>query len=386
MLPSGLLGIALLLVACAPAAPSPTAAPPKPAAQPTTTAPAPPKPAAKATEVPAAKPDAKAATAPAGRVNVPKEVIDGANREGQLRLYWTSTATDQWRQKFQDAFNQFFGTRVTFTDVRGNDWARDTAKLIAEVTAGQKPAHDVMLMTETHHGLLFDAGLLGQHRWTEWFGVPEKSVMFKGGSFTFAHQVALPSYNTRLVDGADIPATWDDLLKPRFKDRIGVHTATHHWARLSQVWGEEKTTRYVQQLAAQNPKLGTPADLLQRLELGEIHVLATQIDNQLKLAQRKGSPVAYAEKVSPVLLQSLMAGPIKGAQNANAGLLFSGFLATPQGQALWLEFQDQASAFVEGSVTQKFVQGKEVVVLHEDFIAKELEPRTQKYGRMLGYR
>lgn len=377
---------ALLVLAVAGCAPS---------AQPTATAkPAAPTvaPAAKPTEkavAPTAAPAAKAAEKPtpaAASPRVPQEIIDAANREGQLRIYWTATGTDQWRQRFQDAFNQYYGVKVTFTDTRGNDWARDTAKVITETAAGQKPAWDVMLTTEAHHSDLFRAGLLGQYNWTEMFGVPEKAVMFKGGAYAFAHQVALPAYNPEIVKGDDVPKKWEDVIDPKWKDKVGVSVATHHWARLSQLWGDEKTTQFIQRLAALNPKLGTPADLNQRLELGEIHIIASQIDNFLRVARQRKAPAVFAEEVQPVLIQSIMVGPLKGSPNTNAALLFAGFLNSKVGQQLWDEFQEQSSIFVEGTPRWKFVQGKQFTVLDEQFMASELEARTAKYGRMLGYR
>lgn len=386
----GFLRIALLaaggslLAACQQAAaPSPTTAPAKPAAAPTTAPAAAPKAAASPSAAIAAKPSPAAA----GQVSdALKPIIEAANREGQLQLYWTSTATDQWRQRFQDAVNQKYGTKLTITDTRGNDWERDTAKLVGEVMAGQKPAWDMMITTEAHHNGLRRAELLGQHKWVELFGVPQQAVMFGGGSYAFAHQVALPAYNRDLVKGDDIPKKWDDLLNPRWKDKIGVTAATHHFARLSQSWGDDKTTQFVQQLAALNPRLGPPADLNQRVQLGELHVLSTQVDNFIRVARRTGAPVVWAEQVQPILLQSIMAGPVKGGPNPNAAILFCGFLGTPEGRELWQEFQEQGSIFIQGTPYQTFVQGKEYIILREDFMEKELDERTAKYGRLIGYR
>ncbi|OGP23252.1 MAG: hypothetical protein A2038_01180 [Deltaproteobacteria bacterium GWA2_57_13] len=316
----------------------------------------------------------------------PKEVIDAANKEGELRLYWTSTATDTWRQRFQDAFNEQFGTNITIKDTRGADWARDTTKVVAESLAGQKPVWDLMLTTEAHHNDLYQAGLLVHHDWAKLFGVPPQAVMFNAGAYAFAHQVALPEYNTDLVKGPDIPRKWEDILKPKFNEKIGVSTATHHWARLSQFWGDEKTTQFVTRLTAMKPRLGTLADLNQRLHIGEILLVATQIDNFMRVSKIRKAPASWAEDCDPVLLQSITVGPIKGGPNPNAALLFAGFLATKKGQDLFQEFQWQSSIFVKGSPYWKFVQGKDVVILKEDFMAKELQRRTDKYGAILGYR
>ena len=316
----------------------------------------------------------------------PKEVIDAANKEGEIRLYWTAAATDTWRQRLQDAFNEQFGTNITIRDTRGADWARDIAKVVAESLAGQKPVWDLMLTTEAHHNDLFQAGLLSRYDWVKLFGVPAQAVMFNGGAYGFVHQVALPSYNTDLVKGADIPKKWDDILNPKFREKIGVSTATHHWARLSQLWGDEKTTQFVQRLAAMKPRLGTLADLNQRLHIGELLIVATQVVDYMKVSYIRKAPAKWVEEADPVLLQSITVGPIKGGPNPNAALLFAGFLASKKAQDLFQEFLWMSSIFVKGSPNWKFIQGKEVVLLKEDFMAKELQPRTEKYGAILGYR
>jgi hypothetical protein len=110
------------------------------------------------------------------------------------------------------------------------------------------------------------------------------------------------------------------------------------------------------------------------------------IDNLQNVNIKKNAPIAWADQVSPILAQALMAGPIKGAAHPNAALLFAGFLASDKGQALWLEFQEQGSIYTEGSPSWKLVQGKNPIVLEESFMAKDLAPRTTKYGNILGYR
>lgn len=328
-------------------------------------------------------PAAPAPTATAG--GGLKDTVAAASREGKLQIYWTSTGTNEWAQRFQAAINERYGTNLAVSHTLGSDWARDTSKVVSEAALGAKPQWDVMCTTEAHHNDLAQAGLLGKHDW-KGFGVPSEAIFFNGGAYAFAHQIALPAYNSKIVKTEDVPKAWDDLLDPKWKNKLGVAVTTHHWARLSQVWGDEKTTRFVERLAAQNPRLGVPADLNQQLILGEIHVLATQVDNFVRVAREKGAPVAFAADAQPVLLQSLMVGPLAGGPNPNAALLFAGFLASPKGQELWQAFQQQSSIFAVDSSNWKFVQGKQVVLLRDEFMATELAPRTLKYGKILGYR
>jgi iron(III) transport system substrate-binding protein len=301
-------------------------------------------------------------------------------------LAWTGTATDQWRQRFQDAFNSQYGVKVAITHTPNNAQGREVSKVITEVSTGQKPSYDLMLFSDAAYNDLAKAGMLGVHDFSKLFGVPARSVQFNGGAFAFAHQLVLPAYNTNLVKGKDIPKRWEDLLDPKWKGKIGVPSATHLWARLSQAWGDEKTTDFVTRLAKQGIRLGSFADLNQSLQLGEIQIMTAQIDNLMKVNRAKKAPIAWAMDVKPILALGIMAGPLKDAENPNAALLFSGFLASPRGQALWQEFQNQSSIFVPGSSSAKMVQGKDPLTLTDVFMVRDLAPRTSKYGKILGYR
>jgi ABC-type Fe3+ transport system substrate-binding protein len=330
----------------------------------------------------AAEPAKKAAARPAA----PPELIAAANKEGKLKLVWTGTGNDAWRDKFQEAFNSQYGTRIAITHTPSNNQGRDVSRVVTEVSTGQKPSYDLMLASDAAYNDLARSGLLGSHSWSKLFGVPDRSVMFNGGAFAFAHQLVMPAYNTDLVKGKDVPKSYEDLLDPKWKGKIGVSSATHTWARLSQAWGDEKTTQYVTKLAAQGIRLGSFADLNQALQLGEIAIITGIIDNLMAVNETKKAHVAWASDMKPVLALGILAGPLKDAENPNAALLFSGFLASERGQALWYEFQKQTSIFVPGSASAKWVQGKDPLTLQDVFILRDLNPRTAKYGRILGYR
>jgi iron(III) transport system substrate-binding protein len=328
----------------------------------------------------------KAAARSGARAAVPSEIIAGANREGKLKLVWTGTGTDDWRQKFQDAFNTQYGVKVAITHTPSNNQGRDVSRVMTEISAGQKPSYDLMLASDAAYNDLARAGLLGSNDFSKLFGVPERAVQFNGGAFAFAHQLVMPAYNTELVKGKDIPKSWEDLLDPKWKGKIGVPSATHTWARLSQSWGDEKTTQYVTRLAQQGIRLGSFADLNQSLQLGEIQIVTGIIDNLMNVNQAKKAPVAWATDMKPILALGILAGPLKDAENPNAALLFSGFLASERGQALWQQFQNQSSIFVAGSPSARTVQGKDPLTLNDVFMVRDLSARTSKYGRLLGYR
>src|SRR5713226_9607167 len=314
-----------------------------------------------------------------------KALTDAANREGKVKLYINSSvSTDTWLCSLEQAFNDSYGTKISIIGTPGGNFTSDTAKVVTEASAGQPPSWDVMMTTDAHYATLSKAGLLGKVDWVKLFGAPEKSVIFAGGGYTFSQQLVTPAYNSKLVQESELKS-WDDLLDPKWAGKIGVNTATHHWGRLSLSWGDQKTTAFIEKLAAQKPKLRATPETAQRLELGEIAIAATNTSTFVNDSQKKGAPVVAAP-AEPVLLVYNMAGPLKGAASSNAATLLAGFMATKKAQDLYEEASGESSVFVTGSKYNKLVEGKQFVVMTDDFLAGELDSRTAKYGKLLGFR
>ena len=314
-----------------------------------------------------------------------KQIEDAANKEGKVKVYLNSNATDQWQRSLEKAFNAQFGTKIRIVGTQGGNFTADTAKVVTEAAAGQPPSWDLMLITDAQYATFAKAGLLGKTDWAGLFGVPDKAVMFGGGGVDFSQQIVMPAYNTKLVQPADVPKSWDDLLDPKWAGKIGVSTATHHWGRLSLAWGDAKTTAFIQKLAAQKPVLGATPATAQKLELGEIAIAATDPDDWVHQSQKKGAPVSFAN-VEPILLVANVAGPLKGAEDPNAASLLAGFMGTKKAQDMYEQLTGESSVYTPGSNYNKLVQGKQFVAMTDDFLANGLGSRTKKYGKLLGFR
>ncbi|HWP28875.1 MAG TPA: hypothetical protein VNM50_04985, partial [Chloroflexota bacterium] len=160
----------------------------------------------------------------------------------------------------------------------------------------------------------------------------------------------------------------------------------HHWSRLAQLWGDERTTRFMEGLAAQQPVLGRLPEIYTRVTLGEIAIYSAVSDSYWLEARATGAPFAVVETAKPIIAQQYNVGLIKGVRRPNQAKLMAAFLMTPEGQALWEEIQGQTSMYIEGTTAYRYVQGKEIVALDPKFGAEQLDQLTEKYGRMVGFR
>src|SRR5919202_5657744 len=122
-------------------------------------------------------------------------------------------------------------------------------------------------------------------------------LAYDGVAINYVSSFVSPAYNPNVVPADQAPKDWPDLLDPKWRGKIGVSTATHHWARLAQAWGDERTTRFMEGLAAQQPTLGRLPELYTRLTLGEILVYATISDSYANEARRSGAPFQFVDTV-----------------------------------------------------------------------------------------
>jgi iron(III) transport system substrate-binding protein len=215
-------------------------------------------------------------------------------------------------------------------------------------------------------------------------GLDPNVVHYDGGTVSFANQTVLPAYNKQNLPAKDVPKKWEDLLDPKWKGKLGVSSATHHFARLAMgPWGEEKTTNFVKAIAAQKPILGRLAEVYNRLLLGEISIAVTLTDSNITEAREAGAPVVFAE-VQPIVSPAYHAGVLKGAPHPKTAHLLAIFLASPEAQKIWEKHNGHASAFIPGSSTYKFFQGKQALFMNQDQ-AQKVDKLGRLYGKILGF-
>lgn len=147
-------------------------------------------------------------------------------------------------------------------------------------------------------------------------------------------------YNTRMVGAADAPKTWEDLLDPKWKNKLVWADSTETGAPLviailRKVWGEKKAMDYFQKLAKQNVRTGTGSirSVLDQVIAGEYPVMISAALHHVAISANQGAPVA-ATSPSPVLGRNGYVMMMKGAPHPHAAMLFIDFLLSKDGQTI----------------------------------------------------
>jgi len=311
------------------------------------------------------------------------DLVAAAKKEGTFEFYAPSTLTPEGAQALNAGFNKKYGLNIKLQYNPSGNMTRDVGKLVGFAASGTPPEWDLMVVTDSQHSTLWLKKLHQPFDYKS-LGVDPKAIMFEGATVSFANQFVLPAYNKKLVAAKDVPKSWDDLLDPKWKGKMGVSTATHHFARLATFWGEEKTTQFVKALTKQELVLGRLGEIYSRLLLGEIAIAASASDSELKAESHKTAPVVFAEAVSPLIAPGYHAGVLKNAAHPKTAHLFAAYLTTPEAQKLWEKYAGQSSALIPGTPANKYVQGKKVVYLNQDQ-AETVDRLSREYGKIFGF-
>lgn len=309
-----------------------------------------------------------------------------AKKEGTVEFYGPLQVGVEGAQKLGAAFNKKYGLNITVKYTASEHMTKDVGKLVSESAAGRPPEWDSIVLTDTHHAILW---LRKLHQPFEYrsLGTDTKLIHYDNGTVSFANQFALPAYNKKLLSSREVPKRWEDLLGLKWKGgKLGMSTATPaHLASLAAgSWNEEKTTKYVKAVAQQGVILGRLGELYNRLLIGEIQVAVTLTNTFIYTAEKQGAPIVFAEGVEPVISPAYHVGVPKGARHPTVGHLFSAFLTTGEAQEIWEKYVGHTSAFIPGTPAYKFAQGKQVVYLTQDK-AQLVDRLTIDYGKIVGF-
>ena len=310
-------------------------------------------------------------------------LVAAAKKEGTIEFYGPTTLTPKGAQELSVAFNKRYGFNIVLQYNPSGNMVRDVSKIVSQALTGVRPQWDAMVVTDAHHATLYLRKLHETYDYTK-LGVDRKFAEYKNGTVAVLNQFILPAYNTKVLPAKDVPKSWEDLLDPKWKGgKLGVNTATHHFARLAAAWGEEKTTNYVKAIAKQEPLLGRLGEMMTRLQLGEILIAVTLTDGHVERSKKKGAPLTFAE-IQPVISPGYQCGVPKNVAHPNVGHLFCAFLLSPESQKIWAKYTGQSSALIPGTPAYEYAQGKQVLFMTEDQ-AEKVDKLAREYGKILGF-
>ena len=259
-----------------------------------------------------------------------QRLLEGARTEGEAVVYANMDVTAM--KPLTDGFmKRYPGVKTTSVHFSG---AAIITRIDSESRAG-KQLSDVVLSGQLGVLASIEKRIAARYR------SPEREFLRDGfrdrdGLWTaYMTNVMVSAYNTRLVKKEELPRSVEDLLKPRWKNKLVMDSQSYVWfGTMMQYLGEENGLRFMKRLNEQNLQHSRGRRLMtQLLAAGEYDIaVETNLNSVLSLS-KQGAPLGFAP-IQPYFLSPSLVFMSAKAPHPFAGALFTDYLLSEEGQKI----------------------------------------------------
>lgn len=262
--------------------------------------------------------------------NRPQRLVEGAKKEGMLNVYGAMPADDL--AALADAFFKKHGVKVNMwrsssenvvqrivTESRSGRFVPDVVQNNAPAMEALRREHLLQQVHSPYHGDLIPQAVPAHREWV--------------GLYTL---IFLQVYNTNKVRKEELPKTYQDLVDPRWKGRLGIEADDQAWfAYVLRQLGQDKGARLFKEIVETNGiSVRKGHTLLANLVAsGEIPLSLTVYSYKPVQLKRSGAPVDWFV-IPPALAQFTSIGLLRNAPHPHAAMLFYDFLLNEAQQML----------------------------------------------------
>lgn len=261
-------------------------------------------------------------------------VVEGAKKEGALVFY--TTMDIQNSKPLLDAFSKKYPF-IKGDLVRLGGTAM-VSRIITEAQAGAN-RFDVAVGISPSYMPMRERNLIAPYLSPEFPSLYNDFYDPKGYWATVYLNTLVLGYNTKVITPNDLPKTYEDLLKPQYKQKFIIDIENHDvFVGLSQEWGQEKAIAYFKGLAKQEPVfLRGNTNRANMVSVGErsMTFVYAQVIERMK---QTGAPVDWIP-LEPVNVEVNVSMLAAKAAHPNAGKLFVDYLISKDGQEFLKTFR-----------------------------------------------
>ena len=267
-----------------------------------------------------------AQTDPASRV------LEGAKKEGALVWYTALNLNDS--EMLTKRFEQQYPFIKTET-LRLSSFSL-LSKIQTEARAGAFKADVIEIAGVLGHILKRD-GLFAKYTSPESRFYPD-SVKDPDGTWTsFFMNTHVLAYNTKLVKKDELPRTYEEIINPKWKDKITMSEDFDIFGMMLKVMGRAKGMEFMRRLAAQGVSLKNSYSLaIQAVASEEVPLGLNVYGTRTEEFKKRGAPVDWIPlEITLASLEPLAVGA--KAPHPNAARLFVDFLLSKEAQGMMRE-------------------------------------------------
>jgi len=260
------------------------------------------------------------------------DIVEAAKKEGEINWYGGGSS------EIDENINRGFMKKYPF--IQAKKFRIQSQRLLvrfeAESRAGKHSA-DIVRTTDWYIDIFKKKGLLLKYDTPERKQIPDE-LKDRDGFYTSLYMaVHSLAYNPRMVAKNDLPRSYDDLLDPKWKGKLGLEDAAYVWfVNVIKIKGEKPGVEYMRRLARQGVSLRSGTTLLANLvAAGELPLAIDLYAYEIERTKKAGAPLDWVA-FDPVIVHTIAGGINRNAPHPNAAKLFMDFLLSEDGQRIYL--------------------------------------------------
>lgn len=259
-----------------------------------------------------------------------QRLAEGARKEGALSIY-TSAQTDDIGALVA-GFEKKYGLKASvwragsekvlqraITEARGNRFTVDIIETNGPELEAMHREKILQAVKSPHLAQLMPQAIRPHG---EWVGT--------------RLNVFVQAYNTKLVKKEELPKTWEDLLDPRWKGRLGIEAEDQDWlAGVVGELGEARGVKLFKEIVAANGMSVRKGHTLltQLVVSGEIPFALTVYNYKAEQLKQKGAPIDWFS-LGTAIARANGVGVARQAPNPHAAVLFYDYEISQEGQRI----------------------------------------------------
>jgi iron(III) transport system substrate-binding protein len=259
-----------------------------------------------------------------------QRLIDGAKKEAALSIY-TSAQTDDMGALVA-GFEKKYGIKASI-------WRAGSEKVLQRTVTEAQANRNTVDVVETN-----GPELESMHREKIFQAIKSpvlttlipQALKPHGGWVGTRLNVFVQAYNTNLVKKEEVPKTWDDLLNPRWKGRLGIEAEDQDWlSGMAAELGEARAVKLFKDIVATNGMSVRKGHTLltQLVVSGEIPFALTVYNYKAEQLKAKGAPIDWFSLGTPIARPNGIGIP-RNAPSPHAAILFFDFELSEEGQKI----------------------------------------------------
>ena len=292
-----------------------------------------------------------------------------ARKEGEL-IWYAAMASDRAGELIKAFESKYPFVKIRF---QPGGAGRQLEQLLVEHRT-KKPRADIINTRRSYVGVMAKAGAVARYRTPLRASLRDGFTDKEGFVNGIYAQPRVFLFNTRMVARDKAPQSFEDLLDPRWKDKLGMDTTDYDWlASLIDYYGRGKALELAGKLAKQQLNLRRGPTLLAQLAVaGEFPLVIDAFPEEIMQMKSAKAPVdfIFSEPFVPVKTPTTISIS-SGAPHPHAAALFVDFLLAKAGQDLmagqgrWVSRKD-GSYFAD-------LKGKKMQILSSEWDDKQVE-------------